>query len=113
MKALALILAALLSGVANAAYVKSHSAEVLPSMQSVAAPGEVIGFVVCQTVSFYYCGEIKLFEESTYRFADYVKLKVGSDKARIIGYQYSPDDQVIYLYFAVPEEDVPANYRSE
>lgn len=44
--------------------------------------------------------------QKRWRFDEYVKKK-SSPRAEIIGYQLNQKDDELYLFFTVPEEDIP------
>jgi len=107
MKTLALLLlAALFSGLVQAAYVKPDVSNIPPMHPTIAAPGQIIGFIVCKPIDGLYCLEWDGMTRKRWRFDEYVKKKT-SPRAEIIGYQLNPEDDELYLFFTVPEEDIP------
>lgn len=93
------------AAIAPAAALSAQANVPAPSATPVqAAPNEILGMLVCSRASPTTCGEMQGFSVQEYKFAEYVRLKTQNVNARIIGMQYDPRKDNIYLFFAIPED---------
>lgn len=82
----------------------SNASRSVPAVAVEVEPNEIIGLVVCEVVNHTKCAHrASAFTFEEYTFLDYVKMKTGSQRARIIGMQFDPRDDDLYLYFAIPQ----------
>lgn len=81
----------------------ADSDEPLPYTPVKTAPNEMLGMLVCKPAGRTACAESRNFTTKEYRFLDYVRMKTHSSTARIIGLQFDPRNNNLYIFFAMPE----------
>lgn len=70
------------------------------------APDETLGLVVCAVTEQTKClHRVSPLKYEKYEFLEYVRMKTGSPRARIVGMQFDPRNRDIYLFFAIPGDE--------